>query len=292
MGAVVRYGSYRRSVPHLSSIGILASMPPDVLRAERALHRRMRLAFTAALAAGVPGRFHAWTQDGLLATCAGNASLGHLSTITGVTEENAAAVGKLLRSPAWTEPPTVVVSAPVDDGLAATLRACGLTRMTDRVLALRPSELGSGPTGPEVVESPDPDAFVDVLLAGFEADGATAAFIRAEHRAPEVRRFLAVAGETPIAAGALTVHEDVAIVGGAATLPGHRGTGAQSALLRHRLSVAAQAGCDLVVGTARLDSVSEANLRRAGFRTVRRSAWMPTSGGGDPGAQFEGPTAR
>jgi GNAT superfamily N-acetyltransferase len=85
-----------------------------------------------------------------------------------------------------------------------------------------------------------------------------------------------VVAAEPIAAAALTLHGDVAVVGGASTLPERRGEGGQSALLRHRISVATQAGCDLLVATAQPNSVSAANLRRAGFRTVRRTAW--TSG--------------
>nr|WP_210408070.1 proline--tRNA ligase [Allokutzneria sp. NRRL B-24872] len=53
----------------------------------------------------------------------------------------------------------------------------------------------------------------------------------------------------------------------------HRGRGAQSLLLRHRLRTAADAGCALAVATARPGSVSTANLRRAGFRTQRRTTW-------------------
>jgi hypothetical protein len=37
-----------------------------------------------------------------------------------------------------------------------------------------------------------------------------------------------------------------------------------------------EAGCDLLVATAQPDPVSAANLRKVGFRTVRRTAW--TSG--------------
>jgi hypothetical protein len=74
----------------------------------------------------------------------------------------------------------------------------------------------------------------------------------------------------------LTLHGDVAVVGGASTLPQRRGEGGQSALLRHRISVATKAGCDLLVATAQPNSVSGANLRKAGYRTVRRTAW--TSG--------------
>jgi GNAT superfamily N-acetyltransferase len=114
---------------------------------------------------------------------------------------------------------------------------------------------------------------VDVLLAGYEAEGVVAAFVAAEHRLPEVRRFLVVEGGTPIAAAAMTVHGDLAVLGGASTLPAHRGRGAQPRLLRHRLRVAAEAGCVLAVATASAGSVSAANLRRAGFHLHRRSAW-------------------
>jgi hypothetical protein len=57
------------------------------------------------------------------------------------------------------------------------------------------------------------------------------------------------AGE-PTAAAALPLRSDVAVVGAASTLPGRRGEGGQSPLLRHRISVATQAGCDLRVATA------------------------------------------
>jgi hypothetical protein len=70
----------------------------------------------------------------------------------------------------------------------------------------------------------------------------------------------------------LTLNGDVAVVGGASTLPWGRGEGGQSALLRLRISAATQAGRDLLVATAQPDSVSPANLRKAGFRTVRRTA--------------------
>lgn len=235
----------------------------------------MCLAFDAAVAAGVPGRFAAWEQDGLLATCASDPALGHLSTVTGVTPDNVAAAVELVQSARWDGvAPTVLVSCVLDD---AALRDGGLTRMSDRLLALRDTAAGASDAGPPVVESADAARFVDVLLAGYQVNGTVAAFIRAKHRAPAVRRFLALAAGRPMAAAALTLHDGVAVVGGASTLPDQRGAGAQSALLRHRISVAAQVGCDLIVGTAQPDSVSAANLERLGFRTVRRTAWTRSS---------------
>jgi GNAT superfamily N-acetyltransferase len=210
----------------------------------------------------------------LLAVSAGHRELTHLATISGVTRGNVAAAVDLVYSQVWGEArPTVLTSTTLDADSEAILRAGGLMRATDRMLALR--RLGDVPPSeePGVVSAVDADEFMDVLLAGYEVDGVVAAFIDAEHRASAVSRFLALDRTMPIAAGAMTVHGDVAVVGGAATLPAYRGAGAQAALLRHRLAVAARAGCGLAVATAKPGSASAANLRRAGFRTVRRTAW-------------------
>ena len=57
----------------------------------------------------------------------------------------------------------------------------------------------------------------------------------------------------------------VASLGGTATLRGYRRQGVQLALLRARIRLAAEAGCDLVVVTADPGSTSGRNARRAGF---------------------------
>jgi GNAT superfamily N-acetyltransferase len=238
-------------------------MSSDVREAELALHHRTGLACAAAVEAGVPGRFRVWERDGLLAVLATDPALTFLSTVSGVAPETLPAVAGLLNASEWDGVrPTVLTtdSEPVP----------GLVRVEERVLAVR--RLGDSPALEPGIT--DTDAFVDVLLAGYEAEGAVAAFVAAEHRLPEVRRFLVVESGKPIAAAAMTIHDDVAVFGGASTLPAHRGRGAQPRLLRHRLRVAADAGCVLAVATARAGSVSAANLRRADFRLHRRSAWM------------------
>ena len=159
------------------------------------------------------------------------------------------------------------------------LLAAGLTRTEDRILAATRLENwpASGVEADWEVSDPGAeDAFLDVVLAGYEVDGVVASFLRAEHRLPVMRRFFVFEREVPIAAAAMTIHDDVAVLGGASTLPAYRRQGAQSRLLRHRLRVAAEAGCTLAVATARPESVSAANLRTAGFRIHRRSAWTKT----------------
>ncbi|WP_410622449.1 GNAT family N-acetyltransferase [Amycolatopsis sp. cmx-8-4] len=235
-------------------------MSIEVGDAERALHRRMGLACAAATAAGLPGRFRVWEHGGLLAVLATDPALGFLSTVSGVTPETLPALDGLLAG--W-DPTVLTTGSEVPEGLVRT---------EDRLLAVR--RLGEPPAAdPGITEADDADDVVDVLLAGYEVTGVVAAFVAAEHRVPAMRRFLLVEGGTPIAAAGMTVHGDVAVLGGAATLPEHRGRGAQPRLLRHRLRVAADAGCVLAVATARAGSVSAANLGRAGFRRYRRSAW-------------------
>jgi GNAT superfamily N-acetyltransferase len=234
----------------------------DVRRAEPALHRRTAMACEAASAAGVPGRFRTWGEAGLLAVLATDPALGYLSTVTGVTRETLPAVAGFARSPGWAGvTPTVVAPA----GLPVP----GLVPAGERVLAVKRLSPASATLPGQV----DEDTFVRVLLAGFEVHGAVAAFMAAEHRLPIMHRFLAREGGTPIAAAGMTIHDDVAVLGAASTLPAHRGRGAQPELLRRRLEVAAAEGCTLAVATARPQSPSAANLGRAGFRLHRRQAW-------------------
>jgi hypothetical protein len=241
----------------------------DVSRAERALYRRTSAACDAAVAAGVSGRFLAWEHEGLFAVLVANPGLGFLSTVTGVVPENVPSVLELLDSPVWQGiRPTVVVQA----GLTEALLETGLRRTADRGLALRTLD-DSPPENPRVIDADGPE-FVRVLLAGFEVGGPVADYIEAEHQLPTVRRFLAVHEETPIAAAAMTIHGEVAVLGSASTLRAHRGRGAQTSLLRHRLHLADLAGCTLAVGTAVPDSVSAANLMRAGFQVHRRAAFQ------------------
>jgi GNAT superfamily N-acetyltransferase len=94
--------------------------------------------------------------------------------------------------------------------------------------------------------------------------------------------WLALDGDTPAGAGALFVAEGVGYLGFAATLPEHRGKGAQGALLAHRIARAGELGCDLVItetGERRDDRPSNSyrNILRAGFDEVAVTAnWVGT----------------
>jgi GNAT superfamily N-acetyltransferase len=80
--------------------------------------------------------------------------------------------------------------------------------------------------------------------------------------------FLAEFDGTPGAAGALIVHEGVALFGGAATVPDLRRRGLQAALLNERMCYAAEHGCDLAMMVAEAGSNSQRNAERKGFRVA------------------------
>ena len=80
--------------------------------------------------------------------------------------------------------------------------------------------------------------------------------------------FLAEIDGVPAAAGALILHEGVALFGGAATVPELRRRGLQGALLQERMHYAADHGCDLVMMVAEAGSNSQRNAERKGFRVA------------------------
>jgi GNAT superfamily N-acetyltransferase len=78
--------------------------------------------------------------------------------------------------------------------------------------------------------------------------------------------FLAELDGRPIGTGALAIHDGVALLAGASTIPSQRKQGAQKALLEARLRYAAQEGCDLATMGALPGSASQRNAERQGFR--------------------------
>lgn len=77
--------------------------------------------------------------------------------------------------------------------------------------------------------------------------------------------FAEIDGE-PVGTGALVIHEGVALLAGASTIPSRRKLGAQRALLEARLQYAAEHGCDLAMMGASSGSTSQRNGERQGFR--------------------------
>jgi hypothetical protein len=86
--------------------------------------------------------------------------------------------------------------------------------------------------------------------------------------------FLAELDGQAIAAGALSIHEGVALFAGASTIPAWRRRGAQRALMENRFQYAVEAGCDLAMMVAEPGSSSQRNAERQGFRVAyTRTKW-------------------
>jgi GNAT superfamily N-acetyltransferase len=79
------------------------------------------------------------------------------------------------------------------------------------------------------------------------------------------RLFVAWVDGEPVGAGALEVHEGVAALMAASTLPAFRNQGIHAALLHARLSAAREAGCDLAMVHTRPGAASQRNVLRTGF---------------------------
>jgi len=92
--------------------------------------------------------------------------------------------------------------------------------------------------------------------------------------------WLALDGDEPASAAGLYVAEGAGYLGFAATMPQHRGKGAQGTLLAGRIRRAAKLGCDIVItetGERRdnLPSNSYRNILRSGFEEVALTAnWL------------------
>jgi GNAT superfamily N-acetyltransferase len=125
------------------------------------------------------------------------------------------------------------------------------------------------------------------VWAGTSAKGWT-------HEHPELQEFLAELGEIcsarqdtlcflaeldgkPGAAGALCIHDGIALFAGSATIPELRRRGLQAALLQERMRYAFESGCDLAMMVAEAGSSSQRNAERRGFHIAyTRIKWRLT----------------
>jgi GNAT superfamily N-acetyltransferase len=128
-----------------------------------------------------------------------------------------------------------------------------------------PSELRVERIGPERAH-----AFGDVFTRAYGAPSSIQPLVE---RLPSLRGwhcFLAFAGDTPAATGALYVTGEIGWLGVAGTLPDLRGRGAQGAIIAARIETARGAGCTVLVTETGVPAGGDAgpsyrNLVRAGF---------------------------
>jgi len=95
--------------------------------------------------------------------------------------------------------------------------------------------------------------------------------------------FLAESEGRPVAAGALSICEGVALLAGASTVPEARRRGAQLSLLDARLRHAAEQGCDIAMMCALPGSASQRNAERHGFRIAYTRIKWHLARGADAG---------
>ena len=107
----------------------------------------------------------------------------------------------------------------------------------------------------------------EVLDAIFMTLGRTSGF----------RRYVARIDGVVAGSASLRIDGDIAQLAGAATLPAFRRRGVQTALLRHRLREARDAGCTLSVVTTAPGSTSQANVQRRGFALLYTRAILVKS---------------
>jgi GNAT superfamily N-acetyltransferase len=81
-------------------------------------------------------------------------------------------------------------------------------------------------------------------------------------------RYLATRAGEAAGGASHRIFEGIAQLCGAATLPGHRRHGVQTALLAVRLLVASRAGCDVAIVTTQPGSKSQENVQRRGFELL------------------------
>ena len=94
-------------------------------------------------------------------------------------------------------------------------------------------------------------------------------------RARDVHCFIAELDGRPVAAAALSLHDDIALLAGASTIPAARRRGAQRALFETRLRFAASFGARLAMVVTAPGSASQRNAERQGFRVCyTRTKWQ------------------
>jgi GNAT superfamily N-acetyltransferase len=93
------------------------------------------------------------------------------------------------------------------------------------------------------------------------------------HR-PDSTCLLAWEEGRPVGGGALAVHEGVAALYGASTLPSYRRRGVQKSVILALLSCALESGCDVAYTLTQPGSTSQRNVERQQFRVVYTRATM------------------
>jgi hypothetical protein len=143
---------------------------------------------------------------------------------------------------------------------------------------------GSSRTNPDittrVIEPAEVDLWARTSAAGWATEHESLAdfmfgFGRVGAQCRGAFPFIGELDRKAIATGSLFIHNDVAMLAGASTVPEARNRGAQNALLDARLKFAAEKGCSLAVMAASPGSQSQINAQKNGFQIAyTRTKWQ------------------
>jgi GNAT superfamily N-acetyltransferase len=130
------------------------------------------------------------------------------------------------------------------------------------------------PCGAEIrrVAEGEVDQFAEAVTAGFseqlEAMPSLVDIFRIYFRQSNCTCVAAFKGERAVGGGALFITDGVAELGGTSTLPDYRNLGIHKGMIRRRLNVAVERGCDLAMVTTLPGTVSQRNFEKLGFHVV------------------------
>jgi GNAT superfamily N-acetyltransferase len=152
-------------------------------------------------------------------------------------------------------------------------RPCELTSVLFQPLpTVSPSYRATPPFTVKLASVEERDTWAATALTGWSEFAEVREFMSSfgptAAGADDAYPFLAWLDDVPVATGSLSIHEHVALLAGASTIPAARGRGAQHALLEARLSFAAAQGCTLAMMCAAPGGSSQRNAERRGFRVA------------------------
>jgi len=128
------------------------------------------------------------------------------------------------------------------------------------------------------LDASDEDAWIRAMIddtAGTRpADDVGVMLAHMGFNKPHAKYFVASVSGELAGGGAMVMRDGAAILFSASTHPQFRKRGVQTALLAHRLDVAAHAGCDLAMVLTTPGSASDRNVQRSGFRVAYTKATM------------------
>lgn len=178
------------------------------------------------------------------------------------------------------------VSPLADPSALAVLTGRGYAPFEFTSVLYQPLSGSDSPVSPglrvRVAEASEQEAWARASAAGWsefpELEAFMLGFGRVAAACEGTLPFIAERDDRIVATAMMVVHDGVALLAGASTIPAERGRGAQSALLSARLRTAVSWGCDVAAMGAQPGSRSQRNAERNGFRIAyTRLKWRRPS---------------